>query len=205
VRDWIVSAVQSSGAWGVGLLMFAENVFPPIPSEIIMPLAGYLASQGQMNLWLAIVGGTIGSLAGVLLWYEVGRRLGDRGVKSWLARHGVWLTICPEDVDKACRFFERHDRASVFFGRLVPVVRTLISVPAGFAKMPIGVFLLFSSAGTLIWTALLAFGGQWLGSQFPQIGEVLGVVTWLVVGAAAVWYVVRVMQLRRRQSPSDDA
>lgn len=198
MRDWIINAVQSTGAWGVGLLMFLENVFPPIPSEIIMPLAGYLASQQKMSLWLAIAGGTVGSLAGALLWYEVGRRLGDHGVREWLGRHGVWLTICPEDVDKACRFFQRHGRASVFFGRLVPVVRTLISVPAGFANMPLGTFLLYSTVGTFLWTALLAYGGKWLGSQFPQIGEVLGIVTWVVIGAAAVWYVVRVVQLRRR-------
>lgn len=198
MRDWIVSAVQSTGAWGVGLLMFVENVFPPIPSELIMPLAGYLASQGRMSLWLAIAGGTVGSLAGALLWYEVGRRLGDHGVKNWLDRHGVWLTLCPEDIDKACDFFDRHGRSSVFVGRLVPVVRTLISVPAGFTGMPLGVFLLYSTAGTVIWTALLAFGGQWLGSQFPQIGQWVGIFTWAVIGGAALWYVTRVIRLRRR-------
>ena len=200
MKDWIVTAVQSTGAWGVGLLMFIENVFPPIPSEVIMPLAGYLASQDRMNLWLAITAGTVGSLAGALLWYDVGRRLGDRGVKDWLGRHGVWLTICPEDVDKACRFFDRHGRSSVFLGRLVPVVRTLISVPAGFVKMPLHTFLLYSAVGTFLWTALLAYAGRWLGSQFPQIGHAIGVVTWVVIGAAAVWYAVRVVQLRRRQA-----
>lgn len=198
MRDWVVNAVQASGAWGVTLLMFIENVFPPIPSELVMPLAGYLASQQKMSVWLAIAGGSIGSLAGALLWYEVGRRLGNRGIKDWLGRHGVWLTLCPEDVDRACAFFDRHGRASVFFGRLVPMVRTLISVPAGFSRMRLAPFLAYSAAGTVIWTALLAFGGHWLGSQFPRIGEVLGVVTWVIIGLAMVWYAIRVVRLRRR-------
>ena len=199
MQDWIVNAIQTTGAWGVALLMFAENVFPPIPSEIIMPLAGYLASQEKMNLWVAIVGGSIGSLAGALLWYEVGRRLDNRNVKVWLDRHGAWLTLCPDDVDKACRFFDRHGAPSVFLGRLVPLVRTLISVPAGFANMSLGVFLLYSAAGTVIWTALLAYGGLWLGSNFPRVGDYVGIFTWIVIAAAAAWYVIRVVNLRRRR------
>lgn len=198
MRDWIVNAIQTTGAWGVGLLMFVENVFPPIPSELIMPLAGFLASQDRMNFWVAVAAGSLGSLLGAWFWYEAGRRAGNSRIRSWLDRHGVWLTLCPQDIDKACAFFERHGRASVFFGRLVPVVRTLVSVPAGFAGMGLGQFLLYSAAGTVIWTALLAFGGRWLGANFPVIGDYVGILTWLVIGVALVWYVVRVIRLRRQ-------
>lgn len=202
MRDWIVNAIQTTGPWGVALLMFAENVFPPIPSELIMPLAGYLASQQQLNFWLVVAAGSFGSLLGAWFWFEAGRRLGETGIRSWLEHHGAWLTLCPEDIDKACAFFERHGRASVFFGRLIPVVRTLVSVPAGFARMHRGQFLLYSAGGTIIWTALLALAGRWLGASFPRVGDYVGLFTWAVIGAALLWYVLRVIRLRRRRSGS---
>lgn len=198
MESWIIGAIRSMGVFGVGLLMFLENVFPPIPSEVVMPLAGYLASQGGMSFAGAIAAGTIGSLAGALVWYWVGRRVTEDRLCGWVERHGVWLAMDPQDVHRAREFFERHGRSGVLVGRLLPVVRTLISVPAGFARMPLLPFLLYSAAGTLAWTAALAWAGRALGSLFGEVDRYLGYLTWAVIALAAVAYVYRVVKLKRR-------
>src|SRR5690606_33511039 len=143
------------GVIGVGLLMFAENVFPPLPSEVIMPLAGYLSTRGQMSYWGAVAAGSIGSLAGAAFWYWVGRRLTYQQLRGWIAEHGAWLAMTPQDVARAVESFGRHGRRSVLLGRMVPVVRTLISVPAGFSRMPSPDFLVASAVGTTLWTLAL--------------------------------------------------
>ena len=150
--NWVTSFIEQTSYFGVALLMFAENVFPPIPSEVIMPLAGYTATQGNMNIFLAVVAGSIGSLAGAVLWYYIGVWVGAERLKRWASRHGRWLTLSPSEVDQACVWFNRHGGKAVFIGRLVPAVRTLISVPAGIAEMSLGKLLIYSTAGTVLWT-----------------------------------------------------
>ncbi|MCW8193686.1 DedA family protein [Proteobacteria bacterium 005FR1] len=196
MNDWIIDLIRSMGAPGVGLLMFAENLFPPLPSEFIMPLAGYLSTQGAMSLWLIIVTGSIGSLAGALFWYLVGKKAGSRRVREWIDRQGAWLGLCSKDLDESNAFFRKHGNPAVFFGRLVPVVRTLISVPAGMSSMSVWLFLFYSSLGTILWTALLAWGGYLLGQQFEQIGSWLGPVSWVIIGAALAAYFVRVYRIK---------
>ena len=198
MESWIIGAMRSMGVFGVGLLMFLENVFPPIPSEVVMPLAGYLSTQGGMSFFGAIAAGTVGSLAGAALWYAVGLRVTEERLCGWVERHGVWLAMDPEDVHRARAFFERHGRSGVLLGRLLPVVRTLISVPAGFARMPLVPFLLYSAAGTLAWTAALAWAGRALGRMFGEVDRYLGYLTWAVIALAAVTYVYRVIKLKRR-------
>lgn len=191
--DWITGFVEQSGYLGIALLMFLENVFPPIPSELIMPLAGYSATQGQLNIVLVIIAGSVGSLLGALLWYYVGRWLGCERVRRFAATHGRWLTITPGEVDHARDWFQRHCGKSVFIGRLVPAVRTLISIPAGIAEMPLVKFLLYSTAGTVLWTALLAAAGYLLGSQYQQVSSWVGPVSNVIVGALVIWYIYRVV------------
>ena len=191
--DGIVSLVQSTGYLGVALLMFAENVFPPIPSELIMPLAGFSAARGELSLVLVVLSGTVGSLAGLLVWYYAGRALGLVRLKAWSARHGRWLTLSPGDVDRANDWFVRHGPAAVLLGRLVPAVRTLISVPAGVSGMRLAPFLAWSGVGTLIWSALLAGAGYLLEAQYAQVAAYLNPVSNAVVGllvAAYLWRVV---------------
>jgi len=196
--DWITEFVSYTGYFGVLLLMFSENLFPPIPSELIMPLAGFTAAAGELNIVLAVIAGAVGSLLGALFWYYVGLWLGRRRLQGWTARHGRWLTLSPEDVDHACAWFNRHGRKAVFFGRLIPAVRTLISVPAGFAKMPLGQFLISSILGTTLWTGLLAGAGFLLESQYRKVADLVNPVSNLVIGVLLLWYAYRVVTFRRK-------
>ena len=118
--DWITGLVERTGYLGIALLMLAENVFPPIPSELIMPMAGFTAARGALNMVGVVVAGTVGSLAGVLLWYYIGRWIGLERLKRWAAKHGRWLTISPEEVDEAAAWFDRHCGKAVLIGRLIP-------------------------------------------------------------------------------------
>src|SRR3546814_87088 len=143
--DWITGLVEDGGYLGIATLMLAENLFPPIPSELIMPLAGFAAARGDLNILLVVASGAAGSLLGAVFWYAIGCWLGRERLKRWAGRHGRWLTLAPDDIDKACAWFDRHSAKAVFFGRLVPAVRTLISVPAGIAGMGRRRFLLYRS------------------------------------------------------------
>lgn len=197
VQDWVVNVVGELGVLGIALLMFAENLFPPLPSEIIMPLAGYLSTRGEMNVWAAVLAGSAGSLAGALFWYWIGLRLTHGRLRRWVEKHGSWIAMAPEDLDHAVRWFAGHGRYSVLLGRLIPVVRTLISVPAGFARMSVWQFFSLSAAGTVVWTTALTYAGVLLGQQFAGVERYIGLVTWVIIGAAVVGYVRRVARLHR--------
>lgn len=192
MRDWIVGVVRSLGAGGVGALMFLENVFPPIPSELVMPLAGYLSARGQMDFTLAVTLGTAGALAGAVGWYVVGRRMGREGTRRWIRRRGRWIAVSIDDVERAQEWFDRHGGLTVLFGRLVPGLRTVVSLPAGFSEMPWPSFLLYSLVGTAVWTAALAWAGRLLGRQFQALEQWIGVVSWVVLGGVLAWYLWRV-------------
>ena len=197
--DWIVSIVTTTGHAGVALLMFAENVFPPIPSELIMPLAGFAAARGELSLVGTILGGTAGSLAGLMLWYEVGRRVGLERLRRFCARHGRWIGLSPRDVDVANDWFRRHGGPAVLFGRLVPTVRTLISVPAGFARMGRVRFLAWSAVGTGAWTTLLAGLGYVLADRYERVIDWVNPVANVVVVALVIGYLYRVATFDRRE------
>jgi len=194
----ISELVESGGYLAIAALMFAENVFPPIPSELIMPLAGFAAARGDLNLFLAIAAGAAGSLAGAFFWYGVGHWLGSERLKHWAQRHGRWLTLTPRDVDTSCRWFNRHSGKAVFIGRLVPAVRTLISVPAGIAGMSLGRFTLYSTLGTLLWTAFLATLGYLLGDQYRQVSHWVNPVSNVVIAVLVLGYLYRVATFRKR-------
>lgn len=202
LESFILDSLRALGAAGVGLLMLAENLFPPVPSEVIMPLAGFLASRGDLNFVAAVLAGTAGSVAGASFWFVVGARMDRERLRQWIRAHGAFLAMTEQDLDRAEDWFGRHGAASVFIGRLVPVVRTLISVPAGVARMNPLTFGIYTALGTGLWTAALAAGGWLLGRRFGEIERYLGVVTWLVLAAAAALYVVRVIRLKRSGSGS---
>jgi membrane protein DedA with SNARE-associated domain len=194
--DWIVGVVRQAGYVGVFMLMLLENVIPPIPSELIMPLAGFTAARGQLNLALVVVAGTAGSLLGALLWYFVGRRLGLDRLKRLARRHGRWLTLSPDDLDRAHGWFSGHGSRAVFFGRLIPTVRTLISVPAGIHRMPLPSFLGWSTLGTGVWTGLLAGAGYLLQSQYELVADYLNPISTVLVAGIIGWYLYRVVTFR---------
>jgi membrane protein DedA with SNARE-associated domain len=198
MTDWIVGFIEEYGYAAVALLMLAENVFPPIPSELIMPFAGFAASGGEIDPWLVAAAGAAGSVAGALFWYAVGRWVGPKRLLGFVERHGRWLTLAPDDVRRAQQWFDAHGHAAVFFGRLMPAVRTLISVPAGISGMRLGEFLLWTVAGSLVWSGVLTFVGFQLGERYEAVSGVLDWVTKAVLAAIAIWYVRRVVRGRRQ-------
>jgi membrane protein DedA with SNARE-associated domain len=196
--DWITGLVEQTGYLGIALLMLAENVFPPIPSELIMPMAGFAAARGELALVGVLLAGTVGSLAGALFWYHSGRRVGLERLRRWAGRHGRWLTTSPEELDGAAAWFDRHCGTAVLVGRLIPAVRTLISVPAGVAGMPVARFLAYSALGTALWTALLAAAGYLLEDQYRRVGDYLNPVSDVILGLIVLGYLYRVATFRRR-------
>lgn len=196
--DWIASFIEGGGAWALAVLMLLENVFPPIPSELIMPLAGFNAARGTMPLWLAVAAGAAGSLAGAYLWYLVGVIHGPDRLRRIVARHGRWLTMTPDELDRAQRWFDRNGSSVVFFGRFVPTVRTLISVPAGLARMLLPRFVLFTALGSVIWCAALALAGYWLEDDYERIGTWLNPLSSLVLATLVGIYLWRVIRWKRR-------
>jgi membrane protein DedA with SNARE-associated domain len=196
VFEWIVGFVESGGYLPIALLMLAENLFPPIPSELIMPLAGFAAARGELGLASAVLAGSAGSLLGALFWYGVGRRIGAERLRLWAERHGRWLTLSPADVDRARRWFRLRGGLAVLIGRLIPAVRTLISAPAGIAAMPLGRFLALSALGTILWTGLLAGAGYLLGENHQAAAGWLAPFTDAVLAVAAAVYVYRFVTFR---------
>ena len=194
--DFIVEFMSRGGYLGVFALMALENIFPPIPSEMIMPLAGFIAARGEFNVVFLLVAGTAGSVIGTLPWYYAGRLCGKERLKKLANRHGRWLTVTPGDLDKALNSFQRHGRKAVFFGRLIPAIRTLISVPAGIAGMPLVQYLAYSTAGSLVWTGLLVAAGFVLKSQYELVGKYVDPISKVIVGAIVVFYIYRVVTFR---------
>lgn len=188
--------MEALGPFGIALLMFLENIFPPIPSELIMPLAGYLATRGDMHILVVIASGTVGSLLGILPWYFLGRKLGHEGVKRFASRHGRWLTMSPSEVDAAADRFKRHGKVSVLVGRLIPTIRTLISVPAGVEGMSLGQFLALSAIGTFIWTSALAMAGYLLGQAYGVVADYVDPVSTAVLVLLIAVYLYRVATYR---------
>lgn len=200
IIDWVISIMEAIGSPGVGLAVFLENVFPPIPSEVILPLAGFTASQGHMNIVAAFIWACAGSLAGAYFLYYLGAAVGAdrlRKVADWM-----WL-VEPEDVDKALTWFDRYGKVSILIGRIIPGVRSLISIPAGIDRMNPLTFGIYTLTGSAVWNALLIWLGWILGENWhavegviDQYSKVVYALVVLAVGAALV-YLIRRAQKRK--------
>jgi membrane protein DedA with SNARE-associated domain len=201
--DWITGLVEKGGYFGIAFLMLIENVFPPVPSELIMPLAGFTAARGELGLPFVVLAGALGSIAGTMLWYLAGRWFGLDRLEGLASRHGRWLTVSPQELDQAHGFFVRHGGKAVFLGRLVPGIRTLISIPAGIVRMSLTRFLIFSMLGTLIWTSLLAGAGFLLETRYEAVSRWLNPVANGVLGMSLLWYVYRVATFRQPAERAD--
>lgn len=201
----VMGIISSSSYFGLVLLMFVENIFPPIPSEFIMPLAGYMAIQGKLSLLGVIIAGVVGSILGALPLYYLGRKVDEDRLKAFADRHGRWLTLARGDLERAQQWFDRHGGAAVLFCRLVPGVRSLISIPAGVAGMNLASFLAYTAVGTALWTALLTSLGYILGESYGKIGEYLDPVSWVVLGGIVIIYVVRVVRHKGQGATAERA
>lgn len=200
MATWIMNIISSAECTGIVLLMFVENIIPPIPSEVIMPLAGFMVTKGQLDLGAIIAAGTFGSMIGALALYYFGRAVGERRLRQLADKHGRWLTVSCEDVDRANHWFQKYGGWAVFAGRMVPGIRSLISIPAGLYHMKIAPFLLFSSMGAALWTALLATAGYLLGANFSKVEQYLDPVSYFIFGSLIVFYIVRVIKQRKHFS-----
>tara|TARA_B100000965_G_C19319050_1_gene637880 strand:+ start:63 stop:719 length:657 start_codon:yes stop_codon:yes gene_type:complete len=168
----IGNAVETNQLIGYGailLAMFLENIIPPIPSELIMPLGGFYVHQGQLDFLPVVLAGLIGTVLGAFPWYGIGRLVNEERLEKWLDKNGRWIGINPHDLARSRKWFNRYGVSLVFWGRLVPGIRTLISVPAGVELMPITPFLIWTTAGSLIWTLFLTMTGFYLGDSYGNI------------------------------------
>lgn len=196
---WIVGLVTSMGIYGVALLMAIENVVLPLPSELIMPLAGFAASRGRMSFAGVIIAGTIGSVLGALPLYYLARTAGEEKMKHWVTKHGRWLLLRPQDLDRPKRWFAKHGSMAVVIGQIIPGVRGLISLPAGYAKMNVFAFLLYNFIGTVVWCGVLAYVGQQLGVHYKVVHKYLGPAGWVVLAGLLVWGGIVLSKRRKRK------
>ena len=206
VRDLVTQVYEAVGYLGVALWVAIESVIIPIPSELVLPFAGFLVGEGTAlepltgqpwNYWLTVLAGTLGATVGALVAYGIGAW----GGRPILERWGRYLGVSAADLDKADAFFARHGQAASFFGRMIPVIRSLVSFAAGIAHMPLGRFTLFSFLGSLPWTALLVFAGVQLGANWESVGAWLKRFEYAIVAVLVViviaWIWLRIIKPRR--------
>lgn len=194
MTEWVLSIMEQLGYLGIALLMFLDNIFPPIPSEVIMPSAGYTASQGDLQLIGVIIAGSCGSLIAAALLYWIGRKIPQQTLLSWVDHYGKYLFIKSKDVRKALDWFEKYGHRVVFFGRMIPAVRSLISIPAGMSGMQFSKFMLYSALGTVIWTTFLACIGFYLGENQALMQNVLHKISFIVITVLILYLVVFVVK-----------
>ena len=201
LAGWAAGLMDSLGEWGVGLFTLLETLFPPLPSEVILPLAGYLTQQADLNVVLIVVTSTLGSYIGALLLYWLGATLGlERSIRG--------LSKLPlverRDFERAVTWFSRHGRSSIFLGRLIPGVRSVISLPAGTTRMPLLTFSLFTIAGTLVWSTVLIALGAALGTQYELVQRYSRYLNYAVYAAVAVGIALLALRrVRGRNRPAE--
>lgn len=196
MSDWIISIIGDFGYAGIFLLMVLESLFPPIPSELIIPFAGFSAAKGTINPFGVIAAATAGAVTGMIPWYLVGRLFGLERTRRLADRFGRWLTVNAGEIEYAERVFRRRGPIIVLAGRLLPIIRTLISIPAGIAKMPAPLFLAASATGALIWNTILVGAGYILNEHYELVEGYLDPLTILVIAAVVLLYVFRLVTWR---------
>lgn len=200
MTNFILDLIEGWGYLGIALLMFLENIFPPIPSEVIMSLGGVGVAQGRFDFWPLVLVAVIGTTLGNWVWYSIGRWFGYERLKPLIDRHGRWLTMDWHEVEKLHDFFLRHGSGIVFVCRFMPIARTMISLPAGMVKMSQLKFLIWTAAGSTIWITALAGAGHWLGQQFTQAERFIGPIALVSIGLLVAIYIYRVITWKPRDT-----
>ena len=205
MTDWIIQTISDLGYVGIFLVMLAESIFPPIPSELIIPFAGFAAANGQLDFFGVLAAATVGAVVGMLPWYFAGRLFGLDRVR-WLAdRYGRLLTMNAGEIDMAVGFFRRFGPVIVLVGRLMPIIRTLISIPAGLDRMRLQVFLLASTTGALIWNTILTLAGYILHEHYELVEVVLDPLSYIVLAGVVLLYLFRVITWKPAKKPTTPA
>lgn len=200
--SFIENVINQVGYVGIVILMFIENIFPPLPSEIIMPFAGFATRQGDLSIQGVILAGTLGSELGAIALYGISYRVGEERVKAWVEQHGHWIGVSADDIDKGDRWLQKYGLFAMFIGRLIPGVRSAVCVPAGIARInPIG-FIIATTLGSAIWTGLLTYAGYALGENYEQISTYLDPISYVVLGGLLLFFIYRVWQAREKRKSS---
>lgn len=194
MTDWIIRLIEDAGYLGVGFLMFLETVFPPIPSEVIMTVAGVGAAKGTMDISGVIAAGTAGAMLGNYFWYLAARVVGIERFRPFIQRWGRFLTLDWHEIEKAEKLFGTRGWAIVFFGRMLPTLRSLISIPAGMLHMRLLTFVVWSTLGTAGWTAVLGLAGYAMGKTVDQVDAFVGPIATGVMVALIVVYIWRLLR-----------
>jgi len=199
LAGWVQDVIEQLGAVGVALLVILENVFPPIPSEIVLPFAGFVAWRGDGSVPVMILAATIGAVVGALVLYAIAAVIGDRRLAAFIGRFGRWFGVKPSDLARAEAWFDRHAVAAVLLGRCVPLIRSVVSVPAGFRRMRLLPFIVYTAAGSAVWNTALIGAGAILGDQWDRVEPYVALLQYVVI-AVIVLFIVRfaVMKFRHR-------
>ena len=204
LTEWATAIVDALGYVGVGALVALENLFPPIPSEVVLPLAGFVTARGSASFAGMVLAATLGSLAGALILYGLAAAVGPARFRRFIARYGPWLRLEIVDVERAEQWFDRRASAAVLIGRCVPLIRSLISIPAGFRRMPLPRFIAFTTVGSTVWNIALIGAGNLLGENWEAAGGPVDLLQGLVLlglGASIAWYLWRRFLLPRLRRP----
>jgi len=199
LASWVQDVIERLGAVGVALLVILENVFPPIPSEIVLPFAGFVAQRGDGSVVVMIFAATVGAVVGALVLYGIAAVIGPERLAAFVARFGRWFGVKPPDLVRAEQWFDRHAVAAVLLGRCVPLIRSIVSIPAGFRRMSMAPFLFYTALGSLVWNTALIGAGAILGNQWERVEPYVATLQWVVVAAVALLVLRFVFgKLRRR-------
>jgi len=201
ISDWVTNIVETLGYFGVAALITLENVFPPLPSELILPLAGFETGRGQFNYFLMVIAATAGSVVGAIILYYVAHFVGEHRIRALIRRYGKWFQVTEKDLDRADAWFDRYSSLAVLICRCVPLVRSVVSLPAGLRRMNMARFLLFTAIGSAVWNAALIGAGWALGDNWEVVGTYVGYFQYVVIALvvlAVVWFFWR--RVSNRQS-----
>ena len=193
MENLLEELINQFGYWAIVFLIAIENIFPPIPSEVILTFGGFMTAHSEMSIFGVVVASTVGSVAGALVLYYIGSILGQERMKKLINRYGKWLRVTETDIEKAYQWFDKYGGWTVFFCRFVPLIRSLISVPAGMAKMSMPLFLLLTTVGTIIWNIILVYLGASVGENWEDIVGIMDVysnVAYLIIAILGIAFLV---------------
>lgn len=210
MENWIIEIMEKFGYLGILLLITVENLFPPIPSEVILTFGGFMTSSTKMTIVGVVIVSTIGSVLGAVILYGIGKFMNVERLEKIIEKYGYILRLTKEDLHKASKWFEKHGNATVFFCRFIPLIRSLISIPAGMNKMNFGIFVLLTTVGTLIWNLVLVYLGASLGDNWSTVvtymdtySHIMYAVIVLIFLVFCSWF-VKTKVLKREKSKKEN-